>query len=92
MYLAVTSHLIVRELEQLWREPQGTKNPPAVKELQTLVHKKILDQDPKTRIQLAALKWSVEDESAIHLLYGTSQGPEMVRPLRNLLLRHLLID
>ena len=78
IYTASMTDEIADELEQLWREPQGTKNPPAVKELRSLVHKKILDQDAKIRSQLASLKWNIEDQSAIHLLYGTSQGFEWV--------------
>jgi len=82
--------MITEELEPLWREPQGMKNPPAVKELRSLVHKKILDQDAKTRSQLASLKWNIEDQSAIHLLYGTSQTIEWVCHCVTCL-QHLLI-
>jgi len=78
IYTASMTDEIADELEQLWREPQGMKKPPVVKELRSLVHKKILDQDAKTRSQLASLKWNIEDQSAIHLLYGTSQGVEWV--------------
>jgi len=90
IYTASITGMITEELEPLWREPQGMKNPPAVKELRSLVHKKILDQDAKTRSQLASLKWNIEDQSAIHLLYGTSQTIEWVCHCVTCL-QHLLI-
>lgn len=77
--MALVTVVIARELEQLWRSPrQTTKNPKIVEELRSLVHKKILDQDKKTRSRLASLKWTIEDESSIRLLYGAAREVEWV--------------
>jgi len=46
--------------------------------LRSLVKNKIIAQDADLRYKLEALTWTVQDESAIHLIFG-DKDPETVR-------------
>ncbi|KAH9481751.1 hypothetical protein JR316_0006278 [Psilocybe cubensis] len=54
------------------REPVGHNIPNITPELRQLVKEKVLAQDALFREHLKSLKWTVEDESTLHLLYGES--------------------
>ncbi|PPQ83090.1 hypothetical protein CVT25_003794 [Psilocybe cyanescens] len=57
------------------REPTGQKNLNATQELRDLVRQKVIEQDNLYRGYLQSLKWTLEDEATIHLLYG-GKAPE----------------
>ncbi|KAH9481745.1 hypothetical protein JR316_0006272 [Psilocybe cubensis] len=57
------------------REPTNQNVNTFAPELRELVKEKVLHQDELYREHLHSLKWTVEDESTIHLLYG-EKDPE----------------
>ncbi|PPQ83088.1 hypothetical protein CVT25_003792 [Psilocybe cyanescens] len=57
------------------REPTGQRTPNATQELRDLVRQKVIEQDNLYRGYLQSLKWTLEDEATIHLLYG-GKAPE----------------
>ena len=57
-------------LREFSREPLEQNHPPVTLELRTAVKNKIHAQDAKLRESLSALNWTVEDPSAIRLVFG----------------------
>jgi len=70
-YNVLWFHAIVYAcIQDFSREPLEQNHPSVVPELRTAVKNKIQAQDAKLRESLSALNWTLEDPSAIRLVYG----------------------
>uniref|UniRef100_A0A8H7Y3G6 ZZ-type domain-containing protein n=1 Tax=Psilocybe cubensis TaxID=181762 RepID=A0A8H7Y3G6_PSICU len=72
------------------REPTGQSIPPVTQELRELVKHKVLAQDALYRSHLQKLRWTVEDESTLHLLYGEMAPEKYILQFGTLMLEQFL--
>ncbi|KAH9481747.1 hypothetical protein JR316_0006274 [Psilocybe cubensis] len=72
------------------REPVGQRTPSTTQELRELVKQKVFEQDEIYRGHLQSLKWTLEDEATIHLIYGKKEPEKYILQLCTLVLEQTL--
>ncbi|KAF9563209.1 hypothetical protein CPC08DRAFT_760974 [Agrocybe pediades] len=72
------------------REPPFQHMPYIAAPLRSLVKDKILAQDADLRSKLDALRWTLEDESAIHLIFGNKEPETYILQICTVILEYVL--